>query len=45
VHILARLCRMLCDSGWVERLRACETSDEMIELLTEREAHVIAQSV
>lgn len=44
LHILARLCRMLQDDGWVEQFRACETSEEMMDLLTEREVQVIAQS-
>jgi len=44
LHILARLCRMFHDDTWVDRLRACRTSDEMIDLLIEREAEVIAES-
>ncbi len=44
LHILARLCRMLHDDDWVERLHACETGEEMIDLLTEREEQVIVES-
>lgn len=40
LHILARLFRMLHDDDWVAQLHACETPEEMIDLLTEREVQV-----
>lgn len=44
LHILARLCRMLRDDRFVDRLEAAETTDEMIELMNDREARVICES-
>ncbi len=44
LHILARLVRMLRDDDWVARLHACDTPAEMIEMLTDREKKVIAES-
>jgi PTS system nitrogen regulatory IIA component len=44
LHVLARLCRMLHDSRWVDRLEAVETPEEIVELLTQREREVIAPS-
>lgn len=43
LHVLARLCRMLGDEAFVERLRAADSSHEMIELLSDREQEVLAQ--
>jgi len=40
LHILARLCRMLYHEGFVARLRAAETPQEMIELMEERELEI-----
>ncbi len=45
LHVLARLCRMLDDEDSIERLRAAETAEEMIEVLKQREQEVLAQSV
>ncbi len=44
LHVLARLCRMLHEETFVERFRAAESVEEMIELLTDREQEVLAQS-
>jgi PTS system nitrogen regulatory IIA component len=43
LHILARLCRMLHDENFVNRIKAAETSAEMIDLMTAREQQVLAQ--
>jgi PTS system nitrogen regulatory IIA component len=45
LHILARLCRMLHDEDWVAQLHACETREEMIDRLTEREIQVATELV
>jgi PTS system nitrogen regulatory IIA component len=43
LHILARLCRMLHDEDFVNRLEAAETAREMIDLMTQRELEVLSQ--
>lgn len=41
LHILARLCRMLHDSDFVEELRHCEDVEKVAELMHQREMEVI----
>jgi PTS system nitrogen regulatory IIA component len=43
LHVLARLCRMLRDENFLARLEAAETSDEIIDLMKQRELEVIAE--
>ncbi|OHB63491.1 MAG: hypothetical protein A2Y77_15650 [Planctomycetes bacterium RBG_13_62_9] len=42
LHILARLCRMLRDEDFVNRLETAETPAEMIDLMKAREQDVLA---
>lgn len=42
LHILARLCRMLHDEDFVARLRSAQNSEEMLELMNDRELDVIS---
>ena len=44
LHVLARLCRMLHDHDFVENLRHADTPEEVIDLITQRELTVIADS-
>ena len=44
LHVLARLCRLLHDSQFVENLRHADTPAEIIDLITKRELTVIADS-
>ncbi|HON92683.1 MAG TPA: PTS sugar transporter subunit IIA [Sedimentisphaerales bacterium] len=41
LHILARLCRMLHDEKFIDRLQEAQTSAEIIELMTLRENQVL----
>jgi len=41
LHLLARLCRMLHESTWVDRLREAETAKEIVALMTRRERDVL----
>jgi PTS system nitrogen regulatory IIA component len=43
LHVLARLCRMLRDEKFVARLEAAQTTNEMIDLMNQRELEVIAE--
>jgi mannitol/fructose-specific phosphotransferase system IIA component (Ntr-type) len=43
LHILARLCRMLYEEVFVDRLREAETPQEMLELMKEREVEVLSR--
>lgn len=43
LHILARLFRMLRDDDWVAQLHACETREQMVDLLTDREVQVVIE--
>jgi len=43
LHLLARLCRMLCDEDFIARLGAAGTSEEVIELMTAREFEVLGR--
>ncbi len=43
LHILARLCRLLYDGDFADRLRDAETPREMIELLKDRELEVTSR--
>ena len=45
LHVMARLCRMLSDEDFVEHLRTAETSQDIIDLLVEREQEILTQSV
>ena len=45
LHVMARLCRMLSDEDFVDEIRSAETPQAIIDLLTEREQGVLAQSV
>jgi nitrogen PTS system EIIA component len=42
LHILARLCRMLYEPAFLDRLREAETPQEMIELMKDRELEVVS---
>lgn len=45
LHILARLCRMLYDKNLSNHLRQAGTTEEIIELMRNRELEIIADSV
>ncbi len=42
LHVLARLCRMLHDDHFPDRLEEAETPAEIVELLTNRESEVLS---
>ncbi|MBP7049422.1 MAG: PTS sugar transporter subunit IIA [Phycisphaerae bacterium] len=42
LHVLARLCRMLHDDRFPDRLEEAETPAEIVELLTDRESEVLS---
>jgi PTS system nitrogen regulatory IIA component len=44
LHVLARLFRMLHDETWLAQFRHCETVDDMVALMQQREQDVLAQS-
>jgi PTS system nitrogen regulatory IIA component len=44
LHVLARLCRMLQDEALIIQLNSAKTGQGMIQLLTERELDVIADT-
>ncbi len=43
LHVLARLCRMLRDEDFIGHLAAAATSEEMIDLMKQRELEVISE--
>ena len=42
LHVLARLCRMLVKKDFIESLREAQTSDQITQLLLDRERDVVA---
>ncbi|MBN1765591.1 MAG: PTS sugar transporter subunit IIA [Sedimentisphaerales bacterium] len=45
LHILARLCRMMHDDNMAHHIRAAHTPEEIITIMKQREAEVIADSL